>query len=145
MSNTGIVLVSHGQFANEALKSAEMIVGKQKNVATVSLEFGQNLEDLLNEMEKAEERLDLSDGVIIFCDVYGGTPSNAAATELIKYQDKRKIAAYSGLNMPVMLELFSNRHQTFEKLLPIIEKAFGDSWKRLGNKQTTEKEVGGTL
>ncbi|EUJ52379.1 PTS sugar transporter subunit IIA [Listeria rocourtiae] len=103
-----LILASHGDFAKEALNSLEMIVGQQENVSTLSLYPGEDLPDFTKRMDDAYKNLDHIKGAIILCDIYGGTPSNAAMGMLIKYQDA-KVAAYSGLNLPVLLELSASR------------------------------------
>lgn len=38
----GILIVTHGNFGLELLKSAELIIGKQENVKTISFNHGDN-------------------------------------------------------------------------------------------------------
>lgn len=38
----GVLIVTHGNFGKELLKSAELIIGEQKNVKTLSLNHGDN-------------------------------------------------------------------------------------------------------
>ncbi len=49
----GILIVTHGNFGLELLKSAELIVGKQGNVETLSLNHGDNVEELYKDVGKS--------------------------------------------------------------------------------------------
>ena len=79
-------------------------------------------------MEAKIEKLNTEDGLLILSDIYGGTPSNAAAIILLNHQQENFIA-YSGLNLAVLLEIANNRNQSFVKfedsikqVLPLIFK-----------------------
>ena len=63
-------------------------------------------------------------GVIILTDIRGGTPSNAAANLLVREDD---ILALSGYNMPLLLELFTNRDLEMEDLKEGLYEAFRES------------------
>lgn len=125
-----LILASHGDFAKEALKSLEMIVGKQANSCSLSLFPGTNLLDFTEEMERAYQELDTSNGAVIICDIYGGTPSNAATAMLLTHKSE-KILAYSGLNLSVLLELSANRKKEQIELKRIIEEAAKCNWAEL--------------
>ena len=45
MKEIGIILISHGHFAEYAMKSAEMIVGKQEKYKIVSVTDDKDLEN----------------------------------------------------------------------------------------------------
>lgn len=136
-----LILASHGDFAKEALSSLEMIIGKQDNVATLSLHPGEDLPDFTKRMDGAYTKLDHVQGAIIMCDIYGGTPSNAAMGMLIKYKDA-KIAAYSGLNLPVLLELSASRSSAYTEIKKLIEETAKLSWIELKHHNNKVMEGG---
>ncbi|WP_430533989.1 hypothetical protein [Listeria rocourtiae] len=137
-----LILASHGDFAKEALSSLEMIVGKLNNVNTLSLHPGEDLPDFTQRMDEAYKKLNHENGTIIVCDIYGGTPSNAAMGMLIKYPEA-KITAYSGLNLPILLELSASRKQDYVEIKKIIEETAKLSWTELkNNKKNTVMEGG---
>ena len=53
MSNLGIILVSHGEFAKAALGSAEMIVGPQEEVTALALTVDKSLDAFEEEIAAA--------------------------------------------------------------------------------------------
>ena len=101
----GIVIVTHGKFGTELLKSAELIIGEQKNVFTLGLEHGDNIEELRNQLKTAVEELDEGDGVLVLTDLFGGSPSNVAATNM----EHLDFHSLTGVNLPMLIEALSMR------------------------------------
>lgn len=137
----GIILASHGKFADEALNSLEMIVGSQSNILSLALMPGSNLSDFTKEMEEAYLQLKNQKGVLIICDILGGTPSNAAASLLVKYSQE-SILAYSGLNLPILLEVTTNRTKSLIETESLIDEFSNLSWVKLNNKNKIKKVEG---
>lgn len=103
MADRAIMVITHGEFGIELVKSAEMIMGEQDDVVALGLRPGESVDDLRNEAsQKIEEFSNLGKEVIICCDVLGGSPSNIAFYLASKYQ----ILFFTGVNMPLLIELF---------------------------------------
>ena len=101
----GVILASHGEFAKAALGAVEMIAGKQADVATLSLTAEKSLETFEAEMKDAYAQLiSECDQVVTLCDIYGGTPFNVITRCLAG-----DMIAYTGLSMPVVVELLLTR------------------------------------
>ncbi len=100
MSRYGFVLAAHGELAPALLESAEMILGQQNGVVTIKLMPSMNLEALEAELREAIERVDQGAGVMVMIDLFGGTPSNAAALCLRSHD----CAIVTGVNLPMVLE-----------------------------------------
>ena len=109
----GVIIGCHGPLAQALLDSAELILGEQQEVATVALEPGQSLEELYTRMGEALTQMEQGDGVLVLLDLYGGTPSNAAA---LHFQHAR-LEAVTGVNLPMLLEVLLGRS---EKDLPAL-------------------------
>ena len=60
----GIILASHGGFADGIYQSGEMIFGKQENVAHVILKPDEGPDDVRAKMEKAIESFDSQDELL---------------------------------------------------------------------------------
>lgn len=118
--NSSILLASHGTFAKGILESVSMILGEQADVETFCLERNDSLNTALQKMTALFEKLERNAGTIIFTDIYGGTPSNVAATFL----EKEDVQIFSGMNLPVLLELFTNRSMEMGELVKHIETIF---------------------
>ena len=103
----GIVIASHGEFANGILQSGEMIFGVQENVKAVTLMPSEGPDDVKAKMEDAIASFDSQDEVLFLVDLWGGTPFNQANSLLEDHQDKWAIVA--GLNLPMLIEAFASR------------------------------------
>jgi len=101
----GIVLVSHGNLANEFAKTLEHIVGPQENLMTVSLFPDDDIEVKRKEIQDAVQQVGKNQGVVILTDMFGGTPSNLAHS-LLKGQNVEIVA---GMNLPLLIKLVSSR------------------------------------
>ncbi|EHI99228.1 PTS system fructose subfamily IIA component [Clostridium sp. DL-VIII] len=135
MSNeVAIILVSHGYYAKSAMESAEMIAGKQSNYAVVAVIPGKNLNDITKEISEEYEKLNRENGVVILCDIFGGTPSNACAAVLIESQEKDNIIAFTGFNLQILIEILMNRKCDLKELNDIIKNEFPESWSCLNDK-----------
>lgn len=100
----GIIVGTHGCFAEEIVKSCEMICGEQKNVRAVTLVPGEGPDDVVAKYEKAIAELDCAGGVLFLNDLFGGSPYNAACRLVIGN------AAYgivTGVNLPMLIEMCS--------------------------------------
>ena len=95
----GMVIVTHGNFSEALLKTAEMIIGPQEKVAAVALNASEGLEDLKAKIQVAVEKVMCDKGVIIFTDMFGGSPSNVSVGFL-----SDKVEVITGVNLPVLLE-----------------------------------------
>ena len=128
-----ILLMSHGDFAKEAMKSAELVFGKQENYETLSVLLVDQVDRLKEEMYEKVESLDTSKGLLVFTDIIGGTPSNLAGNLL----ERENTILCSGLNLPMLLEAMMNRDKSVEELKGILENAY-----RMGMTIRTTIEMG---
>ena len=63
----GIIIASHGEFAEGILQSATMIVGEQENVAAVVLQPSEGPDDIRKKIEEAAASFD-TDEVLVLAD-----------------------------------------------------------------------------
>lgn len=103
----GILIVTHGNFGTELLKSAELIIGKQENVETLGLNHGDSVDELYKKVKEAIQKLDTGGGVLILTDLFGGSPSNVAAASL--KGNKTGVESVSGVNLPMLIEALDSR------------------------------------
>lgn len=111
--NVGLILISHGNFALEALKSAEMIMGYQDNIKVISVVPGMDLNDTVKKLEEVVNEVKRTMGVVIMTDILGGTPSNAAS---ILTASMDGILVVSGFNMPMLLEILISRNLSLDDI-----------------------------
>lgn len=102
----GIILASHGAFAEGIKESAEMIFGSQEKLETVILKPSMGPDEFRKNLELAVEKID-SQEILFICDLWGGTPFNQSSTLLEGHEENRAIVA--GLNLPMLIEALSER------------------------------------
>ncbi|KAA6472228.1 mannose/fructose/sorbose PTS transporter subunit IIA [Bacillus swezeyi] len=103
----GIILASHGGFAEGILQSGTMILGEQENVKAVTLMPSEGPDDLRAKMEAAIASFDNQDEVLFLVDLWGGTPFNQANG--LYEEHKNKWAIVAGMNLPMVIEAYSCR------------------------------------
>lgn len=103
----GVLIVSHGKFSTELLRSAELIIGKQENVSTLNLNEGDDIQELNKKVQEQIQRLDKGKGVLVLTDLFGGSPSNVTMANM---QSIINVSSLTGVNLPMVIEAFSLRH-----------------------------------
>ena len=109
----GIVLAAHGPLPDALLESADMILGDTENIFPLKLMPGDSLEGLIDRMRDAVQVAEAGQGVLILLDLFGGTPSNAAA---FISQHMEGVHAISGVNVPMLLETVLARQSSNDVL-----------------------------
>jgi mannose PTS system EIIA component len=105
----GIVLVAHGGLAQEFIKTVGEIIGNDLQAAIgVSVDAMDDPEIVTPKIEKAIKDVDQGEGVLIFTDMFGGSPSHLA----LRFLRAGHIDVISGVNLPMLLEAFLERENT---------------------------------
>ena len=97
----GGLIVTHGRLAIELLNAAETITGEIDHIAAVSLGWHDDVGTAATMVQKALERVNTGDGVLILTDMFGGTPTNIASTFL----NEGKVEIVTGVNLPMLIKL----------------------------------------
>ena len=97
----GVIVVTHGQLANELVKAAETIVGELPQFSAVSIGWHDDPTIARDEISRAIARLQSPDGVLILTDMFGGTPSNLGLTFL----ETNRVEIITGVNLPMLIKL----------------------------------------
>lgn len=101
----GMILVTHGNLAEEFVHAMEHVVGDQSDVATVCIGPNDDMERRRAEIAEAIVQVDSGEGVIILTDLFGGTPSNLA----ISLMQAGKVEVIAGINLPMLIRLAKAR------------------------------------
>lgn len=95
-----LLLVSHGTFATGLLESYVMIAGENSDISAICLtddgigDFSKRLQDFV--------QMHLDEGLLILCDIKGGTPFNEAYREFLANPQQVKVV--TGMNLPMLIE-----------------------------------------
>lgn len=103
----GIILASHGSFAEGIFQSGSMIFGEQENVKAVTLMPNEGPDDVKAKMKEAIASFDDQEEVLFLVDLWGGTPFNQANSLFEEHKDKWAIVA--GMNLPMLIEAYASR------------------------------------
>lgn len=122
----GLVIVSHGNLANEFKNALEHVVGEQKQLIAVSIGPDDDMQKRQEDILKAAKQADKGKGTIILTDMFGGTPSNLAIS--IMHEGNYEVIA--GINLPLLIKLAGTRGE--ENMKEVIEKSV-ESAKRYIN------------
>lgn len=109
----GILIVSHGSLCKAMLDSSEMIIGKQSNTDYLELHCGDDVDIYEKKFIEKIKNIDCGSGVIVFTDIYGGTPANIAIKNLKNYNYE----VITGASLAMLIEAYLNRmHSNIEDL-----------------------------
>ena len=131
-----LLLMSHGDFAKEIIKSAELIIGKQDNYGTLGVHLDDQIDDLREQMFEKVETLDTSAGLVVFTDIVGGSPMNLAGYLLTR----ENVLVSSGLNLPMLLECAFNRDKPIEKIEELLKAAYQNGMTVRNSNTLNEEE-----
>lgn len=109
-----LLLMSHGNMAQETLKSAELILGKIEQATAIGLQPEEGPDELFADAEKALAGIKPDESAVVLVDLLGGTPSNVVV-RLLAAHPNLKIA--SGLNLPMLIDFVNQQlmGKTFDK------------------------------
>ncbi|MCL2900171.1 PTS mannose transporter subunit IIAB [Brenneria tiliae] len=135
-----IILCTHGATAGPLLKTAEMILGEQDNVAAIDFIPGENAETLIEKYQEKLSQLETSSGVLFLVDTWGGSPFNAASRVVTDKEDHEVI---TGVNIPMLVETFMARDDkpAFADLVTTALEAGRDGVKALKTQEQQKAAV----
>ena len=115
----GVIVTTHGDFAKGILHSAEMVIG-ETHISHLGLDESgiSNYESKLYKL--LDEAFEKYKGVLVLCDLKGGTPFNTALR--YKLEKGREMEVITGVNLPMILEA-SMALETCEDLNELISIA----------------------
>lgn len=139
----GVLIASHGGFAEGLLNGAELLVGKQEQVETLGLYHGDGIEEFTAKMNAALDKLDTGDGVYAFVDILGGTPSNS----ILQCMRGRNVKTFAGVNMALMIQTLLMRavytgDELYESVLEAVEApiALHDMLENMGAEEASDDD-----
>ncbi|GGC22254.1 PTS fructose transporter subunit IIA [Novosphingobium marinum] len=101
----GLILVTHGNLAEEFVHAMEHVVGEQEAIATVCIGPNDDMEARRSEIAAAIGQVNAGEGAIILTDLFGGTPSNLA----ISLMQAGEVEVIAGINLPMLIRLAKAR------------------------------------
>lgn len=119
----GILLISHGNYANELKLSLKMIAGEVDNIYSVGLDFSDGPDEFKEKLQIIESELDNYDNVIVFSDLLGGSPSNTAFQY---FAQKKHYKFIAGMNFPMVLSTILENIQDSNHIINLGKESIID-------------------
>lgn len=102
-----IIIATHGVAAEQLLRTTEMLIGEQSDVAFIDFVPGENAETIMGKyQQKLATDLAHCDQVLFLVDTWGGSPFNAANRVL---GEQTNMDIVTGVNVPMLVETFMAR------------------------------------
>ena len=99
----GGIIVSHGKLGEELLNALTIILGEAPNIEAISIGWYDDVEESKKKINQSLKRVDQKSGVVIFTDMFGGTPSNLSFT----FQKDGDVEIITGVNLPMLIKFVS--------------------------------------
>lgn len=128
-----IILISHGDMAQGAKSSLEMIIGRQESVHVVSL--GKEEDNIQFEKSLLEKVDAVEKPVTIIADLLGGTPCNVAVKN---YMDVPEVSVFAGMSLSLLIECATNFSASNRELINNARQGVTDVKEQLNH---TENEI----
>jgi len=110
-----ILFVTHGTLGESLVKTAEFIMAKdlseRTEIFTIDYSMLSDMDNIRDAIEKSSERwLGKGYKVLLFVDIFGGSPSNVAFT----LSKRESLDIVSGVNLPMTINAFENMDSDME-------------------------------
>ena len=111
----GFLLITHDELGDALLSNAAHVLGGMPpHVRTLKVRPGDAQPEVLARARAELATLEHDDGLIVFVDMYGATPSNVACKLL---GETGKVEAFAGVNLPMLVKAVAYRHLPFEQVV----------------------------
>ena len=109
----GILVVCHGKLAEGFYHATSLIVGTPDNFSVIGLFEDDSIDALPKKIREEMNKLNNGEGVLIFVDMLGASPFNAAI-KVVSQLDDANIELISGANLPMLLEAIMQRESDID-------------------------------
>lgn len=99
----GGIIVSHGKLAGELLNALNIILGEVVNIDAISIGWYDDVEESKKKISQSLQSVNKKNGVLIFTDMFGGTPSNLS----FSFIKNNQIEIITGVNLPMLIKFAS--------------------------------------
>ena len=137
---TGALIVTHGNLAYELLNAARQIEADVSGMEAVPLEWNDTVDEAREKIAAALERLGPDRGVIIFTDMFGGTPSNIS----LSFLEAGRCEIVTGVNLPMIVKFAMMKEEAKDvaTLAHVISEKGSKAIRVASDLLTAEKRAG---
>jgi mannose PTS system EIIA component len=117
--STGVLVVTHGEFGQALLDAAQMILGPQEGVRTVSVLVSRGVDEIIVDLKAALTQLEAGQGVLVLTDLFGGTPTTLS----LSLRKAGNVEVVAGVNLPMLIKVLQNRRGSLAELAAQAKEA----------------------
>lgn len=117
----GAVVITHGRLAEALVEAAEAITGKVEKVRSVSVASTDSTEVIRALVSSSVKEADSGNGVVVFTDMFGGTPTNIA----LSLMNAGQVEVITGVNLPMLIKFVGHRSDKGLHELAAVLKDYG--------------------
>lgn len=128
----GVIVLTHGMFGEDLVKTASGIMHESEKIATLNLSRRLDFQTLRKMVAETIEGLKADGGVLMLIDAYGGTSYNTTLPLMNQYP----ICLVTGVNLPMVLSALTNRHRM--NLEALAKKVSEDAKKTISVMSKTD-------
>jgi PTS system mannose-specific IIA component len=111
----GVVVVTHGQLAEQLVEAARTIVGELPRVSAVSIGWSDDVSAARAAIEAAVAQVAPEGDVLILTDMFGGTPTNVSLPFL-----SPRAEIVTGVNLPMLIKLSTLREGDLREVARVV-------------------------
>ena len=110
-SDVGVLVVTHGQLAQELIEAARIILGREleeTRLQALSIGWNDDLDHSREQVRDAVAAADRGAGVLLLTDMFGGTPTNLC----LSFLEDHSVEIVTGVNLPMVVKATSLVNET---------------------------------
>jgi len=136
----GALIVTHGNLAYELLNAARQIEADVSGMVAVPLDWNDSVEQAREKIAKGLSEIGPDRHVIIFTDMFGGTPSNIA----LSFLEKGRVEIITGVNLPMVVKFatMQNEARDVSTLAHVIVEKGSKAIRVASDLLTAERRAG---
>ena len=136
----GALIVTHGNLAHELLNAARQIEADVRGMEAVPLEWSDTVEEARAKIAASLERVGQDRDVIIFTDMFGGTPSNIS----LSFLEAGRVEIITGVNLPMIVKFAMMKEESTDvaSLAHVICEKGSKAIRVASDLLTAEKRAG---
>ncbi|HEY0159365.1 MAG TPA: PTS sugar transporter subunit IIA [Thermoanaerobaculia bacterium] len=136
----GALIVTHGNLAYELLNAARQIEADVAGIVAVPLDWSDTVDAAYEKIADGLAQLGPDPGVIIFTDMFGGTPSNIS----LQFLEQGRIEIVTGVNLPMIVKfaMVKKEAKDVATLAHVISEKGSKAIRVASDLLTAEKRAG---
>jgi PTS system mannose-specific IIA component len=137
------LIVTHGNLAHELLNAARQIEADVAGIVAVPLDWNDSVDAARDKIAAGLDAIGRDRAVIIFTDMFGGTPSNIS----LQFLEQGRVEIVTGVNLPMIVKFAMVKEEAKDvaTLAHVISEKGSKAIRVASDLLTAEKRAGVTV